>query len=232
MRVKRAIILAAGKGERLQPLTLKMPKPLITVNGVRMIESIISALHQNGIREIYIVVGYMKEQFRYLAEKDVALIENPWYESANNISSLYAARAHLSDCFIMDGDQIIHDPDVLNPEFTRSGYNVTWCEDQTREWLLGVEGGIIRSCSRTGGAHGCQLFSISRWSAEDGKILCDHIAREFESGNRDIYWDDVPLFCYPESYSLGVYEMEQGAVQEIDSLEELIEADSSYGGRV
>ena len=232
MRIKRAIILAAGRGERLHPLTLKTPKPLITVNGVRMIESIITALHTNGISEIYVVVGYLKEQFSFLPQKypGIVLIENPWYREANNISSLYAARAHLADCFIMDGDQVIHDPAVLDPEFTRSGYAVSWSEQETKEWLLEVEDGQIKACSRTGGAKGYQLYSVSRWSAEDGKRLAGHAAQAFESGNREIYWDDLPLFLYPEDYQLGVYEMKKDAVQEIDSLEELIAADKSYGG--
>lgn len=234
MRIKRAVILAAGKGERLRPLTLETPKPLIEVNGVRMVESIISALHQNGILEIYIVVGYLKEKFAFLSEKypGLTLIENPWYEETNNISSLYAIKDQLEDCFILDGDQIICDPDVLNPEFTCSGYHVTWCEQITKEWLLKTENGIITSCSRIGGSHGYRLYSISRWTARDGQRLAGHVAREFESGNRDIYWDDVPLFCYPDEYRLGVYEMPMGAVVEIDSLAELMAADQRYGAMI
>ena len=55
--VKRAIIMAAGKGQRMHPLTLKTPKPLIRVNGKRMIESVIEALRGQGITDIYVVVG-------------------------------------------------------------------------------------------------------------------------------------------------------------------------------
>ena len=62
-KVERAIILAAGIGKRMNPVTLKTPKPLVKVNGVRMIDTIIKALYHNGITEIYIVVGYLKEQF-------------------------------------------------------------------------------------------------------------------------------------------------------------------------
>ena len=47
----------------MQPLTLKTPKPLVKVNGVRMIDTVITALQQNGISEIYVVVGHLKEQF-------------------------------------------------------------------------------------------------------------------------------------------------------------------------
>ena len=46
-KVRRAIIMAAGLGNRLRPVTLKIPKPLIKVNGIRMIDSVIDALHKN-----------------------------------------------------------------------------------------------------------------------------------------------------------------------------------------
>ena len=122
-RIERAIIMAAGKGERMHPLTEKTPKPLIRVRGKRMIETVIEALHANGIYENYVVVGYRKEQFEPLKEEfpGVKLIENPYYDTCNNISSLYAAREHLKDCMILDGDQIIYDPKVLAPEFEKSG---------------------------------------------------------------------------------------------------------------
>ena len=80
--VERAIIM--------RPVTLTTPKPLIRVKGVRMIDTVIQALHENGIYEIYVVVGYRKEQFACLTAeyKGVTLIENPYWDSCNNIASL------------------------------------------------------------------------------------------------------------------------------------------------
>ena len=227
--VKRAIIMAAGEGQRMRPLTLKTPKPLISVNGVRMVESVIRALQANGINEIYIVVGYLKEQFASLeSEFGVKLIENPLYDTCNNISSLYVAREHLSDCIILDGDQIIYNPEILDPHFTLSGYNAVWCEGETDEWLMSVENDVVTGCSRTGGSHGWQLYSISRWSDSDGKKLRKHLEEEFESGNTQIYWDDVAMFCHFEDFKLGIREMKREDIVEIDSLEELINIDSNY----
>ena len=230
-QAKRAIIMAAGKGERMHPLTEKTPKPLIRVNERRMIDSVIDALRKNGITEIYVVVGHLKEQFAVLEEQypGVQLIENPYYESCNNISSLYVAREHLEDCMILDGDQIIYEPSILAPEFERSGYNAVWTDEETREWLMQVQDGVVVSCSRTGGDRGWQLYSISRWSAEDGCRLRRHLELEFEEKkNRQIYWDDVALFCHPEEYRLGIRPMEKGDIIEIDSLEELAAVDPSY----
>ena len=98
--VKRAIIMAAGIGKRMQPVTFKTPKPLIKVNGIRMIDTVIQALHKNHITEIYIVVGYLKEQFYPLEYQypGVKIIENPYYDTCNNISSLYMARFFIKDC--------------------------------------------------------------------------------------------------------------------------------------
>lgn len=230
-RVERAILMAAGTGNRMHPVTLTTPKPLVRVNGVRMIDTIISALHENGIREIYVVVGYLKEQFAGLPAQypGLTLIDNPYYDTCNNIASLYVARAHLENAVILDGDQIVRRPELLSPEFERSGYHAVWTDGETREWLMTVEDGIVTRCSRTGGVGGWQLYSISRWTAEDGARLRRHLELEFEERkNRQIYWDDVAMFCHPEEYRLGIRPMEAGDLIEIDSLRELADADPSY----
>lgn len=230
-KVERAIIMAAGLGNRMHPITLTTPKPLVKINGVRMIDTVIQGLHQNGIHEIYVVVGYLKEQFTELEKEypGLTLIENPYFDTCNNISSLYVARDHIENVIILDGDQIIYNPAILSPEFERSGYNSVWTDEVTDEWLQTVENGIVTSCSRTGGKGGWQLYSISRWTAEDGKKLKHHLEEEFEhKKNRQIYWDDVAMFCHSEDYQLGIWPMSAEDVIEVDNLFELATLDKSY----
>ncbi|MSE04834.1 NTP transferase domain-containing protein (plasmid) [Lactobacillus salivarius] len=230
-KVKRAIIMAAGYGTRLRPITLSTPKPLIKVNGIRMIESVIEALLENDIREIYVVTGYMAEKFDFLEEKypEVNLVYNPYYDKYNNISSLYVARDHLKDVIILDGDQIIKNYKILDPNFEKSGYNCVWSEGYTNEWLLQVEKNTIISCSRNGGEKGWRLYSISRWNQEDGQKLKVDLEYQFEvEKNYDIYWDDVALFCSPQNYDLGIREMNLDDVIEIDTIDELRLVDKSY----
>lgn len=229
--VKRAIIMAAGSGKRMRPVTLHTPKPLVRVNGVRMIDTVIQALKSNNINEIYIVVGYLKEQFQCLLGEyeGITLIENPYYDTCNNISSLYVARDYLEDVIILDADQLIYHPKILFTQFTRSGYHAVWCEEETKEWLMDVKDGIVIGCRRNGGRRGWQLYSISRWSKEDGRRLKRHLEIEFkDKQNRQIYWDDVAMFCYPQEYELGIFEMKREDIIEIDSLDELAKLDKSY----
>ena len=102
-------------------------------------------------------------------------------------------------------------------------------EEETDEWLQTVEDGIVVSCSRTGGSGGWQLYSISRWTENDGKRLKKHLEIEFEvKKNRQIYWDDVAMFCYPQEYKLGVRPMNAGDIIEVDNLDELIALDNRY----
>ena len=117
-KVERAIILAAGFGTRLLPLTEVTPKPLIDVNGKIIIERMIEALKENGIDEINIVVGYKKEKFEYLKDKysNIRFIENQYYSTSNNISSIYVARELLKNVIILEADIIINNSAVLNSE--------------------------------------------------------------------------------------------------------------------
>lgn len=102
---KNAIILAAGFGMRMVPINTETPKGLLEIKGERLIECTIRQLHEVGITEIYIVVGFMKEQYEYLIDEyGVDLIVAPDYTSKNNLHSLKTAAAHLSNSYIIPCD--------------------------------------------------------------------------------------------------------------------------------
>lgn len=100
---KNAIILAAGFGMRMVPINTETPKGLLEIKGERLIECTIRQLHEVGITEIYVVVGFMKEQYEYLIDEyGVELIVAPDYASKNNLHSLKTAADHLSNSYIID----------------------------------------------------------------------------------------------------------------------------------
>ena len=225
-KVERAIIMAAGMGTRLKPATDDTPKPMVKVNGVRMIDTVIDALHANGINEIHIVTGYLAGRFSEVKQKypDVDILYNPYYETRNNISSMFVAREYLQNAICVDGDQIIYNPEILSPYFDYSGYAGSLLHAETDEWVMQTdELGIVTSAS-IGGNHGWQLFGISRWTSEDGLKLKRYIEEEYlVKKNYDIWWDNIPLFIHPEDFKLKVRRIMKGDLKEIDNFYELIE---------
>lgn len=230
-KVERAVIMAAGKGTRMYPLTENTPKPLIPVFDEPIIERTIKALKNKGINEIYIVVGYLAEKFNYLKDKyNVELINNPLFDTCNNISSLYAARDHIENSVILEGDIWIENDDLIKTEFDYSGYTSIPTNEPTNEWLQAVDGSdFMISCSRTGGISGWILYGISYWSEEDAVKLAEDIETEFiKNKNTEIYWDDVAIFCYPEKYKLKIKRSNADYFREFDSIEDLSRYDKKY----
>ena len=114
-RAKRAIFIAAGFGTRLVPITLNTPKPLVRVHGIRIIDRLIDACLAAGIGEIYIVRGYLAEQFDQLLYKYpmIKFLENPVFNEANNISSSLVARYLLSNAYVFEADLLISNPKII-----------------------------------------------------------------------------------------------------------------------
>lgn len=101
----KAILLAAGVGRRMIPIHQMVPKALLEVRGQPLIERIIQQLHDKGVYDIYVVVGYMKEKLDYLASTyHVHLCNNPHYFDRGALYSLYLSRHQLEDCFIVPCD--------------------------------------------------------------------------------------------------------------------------------
>lgn len=109
-RPKRAVILAAGLGMRMIPINSETPKALVQVRGEVLIERVIRQLHEAGIYEIYVVVGFMKEMFEYLIDDyGVNLIVNCQYADRNNLHSLMLAEKHLDQAYVVPGDILCED---------------------------------------------------------------------------------------------------------------------------
>lgn len=223
-KVKRAIILAAGKGTRMAPLTNTTPKPLIKISGEPIIERTIKVLLSKNINEIYIITGYLADQFDYLKDKfGITLINNPHYDTCNNISSLFVARKYLTDAIVLEGDIWINNDSIILTEFDYSGYTSIWSDYETSEWLQSVDDAdFMTSCSRTGGKSGWILYGISYWAKKDAIMLSEDIENEFvNKQNTNIYWDDVAIFCYPEKYKLKIKRTDSNSFKEFDCVADI-----------
>lgn len=134
-KVDRAIIMAAGFGSRFVPLTFETPKGLLEVFGERMIERQIKQLHDVGIYDIVIVVGYLKEHFDYLIDKyNVKLVYNPDYSTKNNISTLHYAAEYIkgSNVYILSSDNWMRE-NIYHRYEPYSWYSSIYMEGNTNE---------------------------------------------------------------------------------------------------
>ena len=229
--VKRAIFIAAGFGSRLAPITFNTPKPLVRVHGVRIIDRLIEACITAGIEEIYIVRGYLAEQFDQLLYKypNIKFLENPVYNEANNISSSLVARHLLSNAYVFEADLLISNPAIIKKYHYSSDFLAIKTE-RTDDWCFEVKDGIIKEEKVGGeGDNIWQMVGISYWSKEDGAKLEKDIPEIYSSpGGRERYWEQVPLVYKKKNYDVAVRECKAEDIVEIDTFNELKQIDKTY----
>lgn len=228
-RVKRAVLIAAGFGSRLVPITLNTPKPLIRVQGKRIIDSLLDAIIEVGIEEIYIVRGYLAEQFDQLLYKypQIKFIENTLYNEANNISSAYMARELLGNSYVFESDLLVYNTDLVTKYQYDSNYLGVPVE-MTDDWCFKTKRGLITDMM-VGGVDCHHMYGISYWTEEDGIKLADDIVAALEMpGGKERYWDEVPLKYFSHNYEVHVRECSFDDIIEIDTFRELQELDKSY----
>lgn len=228
-KVRKAIVIAAGFGSRMAPVTLDTPKPLVKVNGVRIIDTLLDALYAKDITNITIVVGYKKEQFQQLLEKYPTLkfIESPIYNESNNISSVYAARDIIDRCYICEADLVISNPKVITKYQYTSNYLGAYVTE-TDDWCFFKKGNYIDRVS-VGGENCWHMIGISYWNEEDSKKLREDIVKVFNSrGGKEKYWDNVPLTVCKKDFKIEVRDCKKKYVTEIDNYSELVIIDPSY----
>lgn len=228
-RVQRAIIFAAGFGSRMVPVTLNTPKPLIRVKGQRIIDSLLDALKEAEIEEIYIVRGYLSEQFDQLLYKypNLKFIENPMFNESNNISSAMVARYQLANAYVCEADLLLYNHSLISKYQYQSNY-LGVPVDMTNDWCFKTKSGYISEMV-LGGVKCHHMFGISYWTAQDGAKLAGHIEQVYNSpGGHERFWDLVALDYYVNDYKVAVRECTFDDIIEIDTYNELKQIDKTY----
>lgn len=217
----RAILLAAGMGTRLRPLTFTTPKALVEVDGQPMLERQVEFLKEIGVEEIVVVTGYLKDKFEYLKEKyGVKLIHNDKFDIYNNIYTMYLVREYLGDSYVIDADVYLN-RNFLDKNITNSTYFSGYKKDFKNEWIIDYDSNGKVNDIVVGDGEGYILSGISYWSKEDASIIVNKLEEIIKFGDFDnLYWDDV---VRNNLSSLNVYlrKIESDDSFEIDSLEEL-----------
>lgn len=217
----RAILLAAGMGSRLRPLTLTTPKSLTVVNEKPLAERQIEFLKEKGIDEIIIVTGYLNEKFEYLKEKyGVKLVYNPKYNVYNNIYTMYLVKEYLEDTYVIDADVYISNNFILsNPK--QSTYFSTYKKDFENEWEITFNENRQVTEVNVKSGDGYILSGVSYWSKRDGEIIVKKLEEKMNTNDYgNLYWDDIVKENIKD-LDLCINIIESADIYEIDSIEEL-----------
>ncbi|PFA18439.1 CTP--phosphocholine cytidylyltransferase [Bacillus cereus] len=218
----RAILLAAGMGTRLRPLTLTTPKSLVEVNGKPMLERQIEYLQEIGVEEIIVVTGYLAEKFDYLVDKyNVKLVHNDKYNVYNNIYTMYLVREYLQDAYVMDADVYLHrNIFIENPE--SSLYFSAKKEDFRNEWIIKHdENRKVYDIEIGDGDDDYILCGISYWSKEDGVHIVKKLEEVVDQEDfGELYWDNI-VKDNIQDLNVHLYKIDSNDSFEIDSIEDL-----------
>lgn len=237
-KVDCAVIAAAGFGSRFIPLTYDTPKGLLKVFGEPMIERQIKQLHEAGIYDITIVVGYLKEKFDYLQDKyNVKLLFNPEYTTKNTLATVWHARElfYGKNTYLLASDNWLKE-NMYHAYEPGAWYACSYTDLETGEWCLGIDKkGYIEHVS-IGGNSSYFMYGPAYLSREFSEIFIPELERYYKKAEtNDFYWEQVvyDMINYPKAFSRRLppffaNKQPDGQTYEFENLEELRHFDVSY----
>ena len=218
---KNAIILAAGFGMRMVPINLSTPKALLEVNGEPLIERVIKQLHEVGVKDVTIVVGFMKESFDYLIDEyGVELVVNPEYAAKNNLSSLALVADRISNTYIVPSD-IWCDRNPFNIHEMYSWYMVSDIFENESDVRVNRKNELVKVGEHDGGN---AMVGISYLLEGDAGVIREVIKKLNASGKCDEDFWEVALY-HNGKMMVPARVVHASNVVEINTYEQLRELD-------
>ena len=232
----KAVLLAAGLGTRLRPITNEVPKCMVTVNGIPIIEKQIRNLIENGVHDIYVVAGYKREVLRtFLHDKYpfIHVIDNEAYDTTNNMFSLYMTKDFVRGSeFILMNSDVFHDASIEAGLISSDESNMIACEPGRyieESMKITVNKDVINHISKQITPEDAYATSIDVYKigVEAGNILFEMCVDIIENqGNRNS-WTEVALDQIFSKIEFKPYKIE-GRCFEIDNHEDLSAAENLF----
>lgn len=218
---RRAVILAAGVGMRMVPVNRTFSKAMLEVHGEILIERLIRQLQEVGIKEIHIVVGFMKEQFEYLMDKyNVNLIVNSEYDTKNNLASLYKAKKYLKNAYIIPCDLWCERNPFQSYELY-SWYLINETLTNKSDVLLNRKGELVKVTLEENGNSMLGIAYLDEVAAEYVKRGLEEYSKMSVYDN--CFWEET-LYQNHKMVTLG--KIAKGKVKEVNTYEDLREIDA------
>ena len=229
-RVDGALIIAAGFGSRFVPLTFETPKGLLEVFGERMIERQIKQLHEVGITNITIAVGYLKEKFEYLIDKyQVKLLYNPEYATKNTLTTIYRARQVLAgkNMYILSSDNWLRN-NMFHTYECGAWYASSYMEGNTSEWCLSYNKKGRITHVEVGGHDSWVMYGPVFFSKIFSEQFLPLLEQYYQTpGTEQFYWENV-LIEHLDTLEMDINRQPENQIYEFENLEELRQFDPRY----
>ena len=242
-RVTTALLLAAGTGSRLYPLTKSEPKCMTSVNGKSILDRMIASLNFHGFKRLVIVTGHLESSIRnYLGNRvgdmKIEYIHSPLYKSTNNIYSLWMARKAISEPFLLLESDLIYDKKLLAKMLTPDRIAVSrMCEwmdgtcvllnksEVVKEFIAGSEDGI--------GMDSFKTVNIYSFSLESWKRIVKRLNNCILGGKVNDYYETVFADLVADNdLALKAVEFDESLWYEIDTVYDLAEAEKLFASQV
>lgn len=219
-RTSCAIILAAGGGMRMAPINSEVSKGLLEINGEIMIERLINQLHQVGVEDITVVVGFMKESYEYLIDKyGVSLCINMEYAHKNNLHSLYMVREKLKNCYIIPCD-LWFEENPFHREELYSWYMVTEAMSRNSSVKINRKG-LICKCQDVGN----KMVGLSYVHSNEADVMRQKLEEKEANWHFDNeFWECV--IDEKQGVCFQAVKTKETSYTEINTYEDLRELDS------
>ena len=234
--VTTALLLAAGTGSRLYPLTKNAPKCLTRVNGMSILERLVVCLNKKGFKRLVVVTGYLDYCIReYLGSRfggmEIDYIFSPFYETTNNIYSLWMAREIINEPFLLVESDLVFDASLLDEmlypdriavasmQLWMNGSTVTIDDyQQVKGFQTGIAGPFDESRYKTVNIYS---FSLSSWHG-----ISERLDQHISAGKTNNYYETVFAEMLDEgNLSLKTVSFDSMPWYEIDTLADLAEAE-------
>lgn len=227
-RVDNAVIMAAGLSSRFAPISYERPKGTLRVRGEILIERQIRQLHEAGITDITVVVGYKKEYFFYLVEKfGVKIVVNREYMTRNNNGSLWLVRDKLANTYICSSDDYFTSNPFESHVYT-AYYSAEYAEGPTGEWCIATGPGGRITGATVGGADAWTMlghvYFDRAFSARFRAILEDVYLMPETAGK---LWESIYL-DHVKDLDMVIRKYPAGVIYEFDSVDELRSFDPKF----
>lgn len=237
--VTTALLLAAGTGSRLYPLTQSEPKCMTMVNGKSILERMVSSLHDHGFKRLVIVTGHLENCIRkFLGDRvggmKIEYIFSPLYKTTNNIYSLWMAREAVKEPFLLLESDLVYDKSLLDemlyPDRIAVARIQPWMNGTcvTMNQLKMVEKFIVGKTEFIGNDK-YKTVNIYSFSMKSWEKIKSKLDRKIASGIVNEYYETVFADLVAEGHlTFKAVTFDHKPWYEIDTLEDLIEAEKLF----